>query len=1349
MPNGTIVKPPPGATISLRTLGRATLVAQAAGHDPVEILGPGKPLALLVYLSRSPQGTASRDHLLDLLWADHAPDSARHALRQAIWYLRKRIGDESLEAGDGSVRLVAPIESEDSLFETAIEAGELPAAIDGYHGPFLPDIAVPGGARFEQWADSIRVHLQALFFRAAEVVVRGWLSSGRMREARELSTRVRDMNRLDEVGWRLVLEALCSAGDWVTARVEADALERLLAHEGRQPEPATTAAIEQARQVTAENGASPAGTTLVAELVGREREFAAVTAAWEQARLGRGVHLHITGAAGIGKTRLLLDLHARLLTVGARVVYVTANPGTRHVSYSYASDLAGALCRLPGAASVSPACASILVGLNPALSSIYDRRPDSARHDTARKYLIAVRDLIAGIADEQPIAIFADDLHWVDPTSLSLLAGLLAGVPESRVLLVTTARPHHDGFAAAAASREIELQPLTPDQVLALLSNMGGLPEEAWAEAVPELIHRATGGSPLLVLETLQLAVEQDKLRLEDGMWFCPDPSSLEIELGEGQALRRRIVELDREASWLLVLLAAAGTPLSRLVLVELVNRPKQSVDADLMDLEKRGFIARAGDDFRVAHDQIAELALEAAPEEAAQAAFGAIGKALLQHGWHDLGLLTQAGAYLNRAGDTVRLRTAFRRKVWLARTRGDRRSLSELAQETSGMSSGDAAVTQLVKGLPLAMRLGLSSPRRVAGVVALAAVGMMAGLVVWLAPRGPTGEMALLLVERSSETSRVVFAGELRRQGWEARESIGSSRRLANVGIELKGLKDRILAANPAGTRWAVARETGQAGGIEIFVTDELNGWAPLTFSPGDDKVSSWSPDGERLAVTTARWDSRSMYDIAILDPGSGNLERLTYSDYLETHPLWSPDGSRIAFHRNLLDGTPPGLCWITVDGGTSSCTPLPGYRIGRLLSWPEPDRILLFADDSAGEQWVVSTQLKSGRTAALFPGGERTTVVSPDGKWGACYCEGERGRSPQWRVFPTDDPTQTKVLEVEHDAPVELMPLWRPLHDPRAYLDELSVDSPSEAPLGVPLHMRVRGRDAAGQPLRPAMVGWTSLDTSVATVDQRGVMLPRKTGVATVVASAGGWRVDSLTVAVTESATRLVAQQDWKWGVGDGWTIYGDPTPEVVSGPDSIRALWNKNDASYQSGVYSHAAWSARDGLGIEAMLSTPITQRFQQDLTVKLDASLDSTELAEWDHETAHMPGREQPTDRRCSVVVVLSRIGSPVELRLATAAEQVAVPLDLARGSTEWYRLLVQIFPDGTCGAAVNGRPLLRSEEPLQLDREFRLITEGHSVGTRLLIGPLEVWQGVKTDVDWAVLERERREEPERR
>ena len=149
--------------------------------------------------------------------------------------------------------------------------------------------------------------------------------------------------------------------------VEADALEALLRHEGRDPEPATVAALRRAKQ-----SPDPAGgslpSALIAELVGREREFSTLTQAWQQARHA-AVHVLLASPTGLGKTRLLHDFHARLKTLGARAILVRANPGERDLPFALAADLAGALGELPGGAAVAPATAATLVALNPALSA--------------------------------------------------------------------------------------------------------------------------------------------------------------------------------------------------------------------------------------------------------------------------------------------------------------------------------------------------------------------------------------------------------------------------------------------------------------------------------------------------------------------------------------------------------------------------------------------------------------------------------------------------------------------------------------------------------------------------------------------------------------------------------------------------------------------------------------------------------------------------------------------------------------------------------------------------------------------------------------------------------------------
>src|SRR5512140_2838720 len=114
--------PPPDSSrlLTLRTLGDAGLYAR---HASVPLLGPGKPFALLVYLALAPGRRASREFLLDLLWADLDPERARRALRQMLFYLRRLLGEEVL-AGTEELTLSSAIDVDRHRFLAELEAGE-------------------------------------------------------------------------------------------------------------------------------------------------------------------------------------------------------------------------------------------------------------------------------------------------------------------------------------------------------------------------------------------------------------------------------------------------------------------------------------------------------------------------------------------------------------------------------------------------------------------------------------------------------------------------------------------------------------------------------------------------------------------------------------------------------------------------------------------------------------------------------------------------------------------------------------------------------------------------------------------------------------------------------------------------------------------------------------------------------------------------------------------------------------------------------------------------------------------------------------------------------------------------
>jgi hypothetical protein len=217
----------------------------------------------------------------------------------------------------------------------------------------------------------------------------------------------------------------------------------------------------------------------------------------------------------------------------------------------------------------------------------------------------------------------------------------------------------------------------------------------------------------------------------------------------------------------------------------------------------------------------------------------------------------------------------------------------------------------------------------------------------------------------------------------------------------------------------------------------------------------------------------------------------------------------------------------------------------------------------------------------------------------------------------------------------------------------------------------------------------------------------------------------------------------ETWDRGIGPEWVPFGEPRPEVVR-DGGAGALWNHGDSSFESGVYSRRALNGAGGLGIEASISNRLTTVQWQTQTVALDTRLDGARLAAWDHRTGAWPG-QTTADGVCSFAYPdgegargVGRYG----LAAGLTSGSVAAPPDMSAGG--WHTLRVQLFADGRCGFAVDGVPVWISPEPVPRGTPFRLLLQGRSHGTRVLVGPVEAWTGVREDIDWRLLGEGRRE-----
>ena len=735
--------------LRLKTLGPTPrLVCIAPDGEEVLLLGPGKPLAIVVYLSMAPSRSASRVHLTDLLWADADLERARQSLRQAVWQVRRKVGESSLVANGELLTLRVPLVSDYADVGTALRDARYEEAIRLYEGDFLAEFGVPGGASFEHWADKARDRLRAGWMRALDAVARERLDRGAVREAITLARRHRDADPSNEAVWRFLLEALLQAGDPIGAAAEADALEALLAGERREPEPQTLPYLAKVRATPAAVEAMPATPALTAELIGREGEFRRITHAWERARHGTGSHLHLSAPAGLGKTRLLRDTERRLRAMGGRILYLRASPGSRRIAYAFAAELARSLVGLPGASGVTPSALATLQALDPALAAGFQGAPDtSAGPEALRRRTLALADLVLALAEEAPLALLVDDLHWMDGESVQVLAGLCTRVAPSATLIVTAGRPAHGQELIEADAELLVLAPLTASEVEALVMSLGAMPDAAWPALLVHRLHEASGGSPHLVLESLQFVLDRGSLVLDRHGWKCGDPGRLAEELPAGDALRRRVEALPAAARLVLSLLAMAAAPLRSRVLASAAGMPDAEITTLLSSLELRGFVAGVEDRWRLGHDALAEAALGGAGPEDEKDLSRRLGMVLVGESSISIFDHQRAAELLVQGGADELLAPLYRRWLAAAHRRRDPRGDLDLARALLGGGATPERLRRVLRARPLARRLGLDTPSKQWGA---AGAGFLMVALLAVIANGTASEPARLVLLQS-----------------------------------------------------------------------------------------------------------------------------------------------------------------------------------------------------------------------------------------------------------------------------------------------------------------------------------------------------------------------------------------------------------------------------------------------------------------------------------------------------------------------------------------------------------------------------------------------------------------------
>ena len=233
--------------IRLKSFGNIDL--RGADGELRGILTQPKRLALLLRLASERPGTfLRRDTLLALFWPELDTAGARNALRQALFHLRRELGDGVLvNRGDDEVGLDPGLfRSDIADFEEAAATGRWEAALELLTGELAPGLYVSDASGFEEWLEATRGEIQRRAAAGAWGLSRDAEAGGRAGAAAHWARRAVQHVPEDEAGIRKLLEVLVRAGDTAGAVQAYAAFEERLRREYDVAPAPETVAIRQA-----------------------------------------------------------------------------------------------------------------------------------------------------------------------------------------------------------------------------------------------------------------------------------------------------------------------------------------------------------------------------------------------------------------------------------------------------------------------------------------------------------------------------------------------------------------------------------------------------------------------------------------------------------------------------------------------------------------------------------------------------------------------------------------------------------------------------------------------------------------------------------------------------------------------------------------------------------------------------------------------------------------------------------------------------------------------------------------------------------------------------------------------